>query len=110
MQHTRTLILASLLVLGTSAAGAQVSIGGGTGIAAGSSGSTAGMISGGGSTAYNLDAGPSTEARSEARATSGAESNASTDSDGGARVKAKRKKKTSGFNSFGSHRYGRARD
>ncbi len=108
MQHAKTLVMASLLLLGTSAAGAQVSSG--AGIPAGRSGSTAGMISGGGSVAYNLDAGPSTDMRSERRATADAETNARSDSDGGTRVKSKRKKKTSDFNSFGSRRYGRSRD
>jgi hypothetical protein len=119
---TKTLALASLLVLVTSAALAQAtsSNGGnpGANFDTGVSGRTSGLISGGGSVSSSLDAdisaSPSAGSRpkaSSARAgeeAAGAEANARVDSNAGPRVKTKKQQtsgRASGFTSFGARGY-----
>ena len=102
MPYAKTLIVATLLALGTSAAGAQAS-----GISTGMSGSSAGMISGGGKVASSLDIQASTgpQARKAKPAVRAADNAfASADTDARPRAKAKKKKTYSrnwGFSSFG---------
>jgi hypothetical protein len=119
---TKTLALASLLALVTSAALAQTNSGNGGNPGAnfdtGVSGRTSGLISGGGSVSSSLDAdisaGPSTGSRPKASsARAGAEANARVDSDAGPRVKTKKQQtsgRASGFTSFGVRGYRNRQD
>ncbi len=120
---TKTLIVASLLALGASAALAQAGSGS-TGspavnFDAGVSGRTSGLISGGGAASSSLDAEISASPRTKAtNARPGAEAQARADRDNGAQVKAKKPaasggaapSRTSGFPSFGSRSYRNTRD